>query len=74
MIKRLIRITILVRDKDEALRWYSEKLSFKKMADEPLGPGACWLTVAAKDQKELQIVLLKPDAAVQGKEDGYAST
>jgi catechol 2,3-dioxygenase-like lactoylglutathione lyase family enzyme len=67
MIKRVIRVTILVRDQDEALRWYSERLGFKKVADEPLGPGAHWLTVAPRDQKELQIVLLRPDAAVQGK-------
>jgi uncharacterized glyoxalase superfamily protein PhnB len=67
LIKRVIRITILVRDQDEALRWYSEKLGFKKSADQPLGPSARWLTIAPKYQKELQIVLLKPDAAVQGR-------
>lgn len=64
LIIRLTRVTILVRDQDEALRWYSEKLGFKKMVDEPLGSSARWLTIAPKGQKELQIVLLKPDASV----------
>ena len=67
MIKRVIRVTILVRDQDEALRWYTEKLGFKKTADQQFGPGSRWLTVAPKDQKELQIVLLKPDVAMHGK-------
>jgi uncharacterized glyoxalase superfamily protein PhnB len=64
---KVIRGTILVRDQDEALRWYAEKLNFKKMADQQFGPGSRWLTVAPKDQKELQIVLLKPDAIMHGK-------
>jgi uncharacterized glyoxalase superfamily protein PhnB len=67
LIKKVIRVTILVRDQDEALSWYTEKLGFKKTADQQFGPGSRWLTVAPKDQKELQIVLLKPDAAMHGK-------
>jgi uncharacterized glyoxalase superfamily protein PhnB len=66
LIKKVIRVTILVKDQDEALRWYTEKLGFKKTADQRLGPSR-WLTVAPKDQKELQIVLLKPDVAMHGK-------
>jgi hypothetical protein len=34
MITKLIRVTILVRDQDEALRWYPEKLGFEKKADD----------------------------------------
>jgi uncharacterized glyoxalase superfamily protein PhnB len=64
---RLTRVTILVRDQDETLRWLSEKLGFKKMADERIGPSMRWLTVAPEGQSDLEIVLLKPDPAVHGK-------
>jgi catechol 2,3-dioxygenase-like lactoylglutathione lyase family enzyme len=33
MIAKLIRVTILVGDQDEALRWYTEKLGFEKKAE-----------------------------------------
>lgn len=60
MITRLARVTIYVRDEDEALRFYTEKLGLEKRADMPFGPGMRWLTVAPRDQKELEIVLQKP--------------
>jgi uncharacterized glyoxalase superfamily protein PhnB len=56
-----------VRDQDEVLQWFTEKLGFRKMADRPLGSSVRWLTIAPEDQKELEIVLLKPDAAFHGK-------
>jgi predicted enzyme related to lactoylglutathione lyase len=68
MITKLTHVTILVRDQDEALRWYSEKLGFEKRADEIFGPGSRWLTVGPKGQKDLEIVLQKPDPAMHGKE------
>lgn len=67
MIKRLTHVTILVRDQDEALRWYTEKLGFEKRSDEIFGPGARWLTVAPKGQ-DIEIVLQKPDPALHGKQ------
>lgn len=66
MITRLARVTILVRDQDEALRFYTEKLGLEKRADEVFGPGVRWLTVTPRDQEELEIVLLKPEALLHG--------
>ena len=66
MITRLAHVTILVRDQDEALRWYTEKLGLEKRADEKFGPGARWLTVAPKNQKGLEIVLQMPEPALHG--------
>ena len=66
MITRLAHVTILVRDQEEALGWYTEKLGFEKRSDATFGPGARWLTVAPKGQKELEIVLRKPDPALHG--------
>ena len=68
MITRLIRVTILVRDQDEAVRFYTEKLGLEKRADVTFGPGARWLTVAPQGQTELEIVLQQPAVALHGEE------
>lgn len=68
MITRVARVTILVSDQDEALRFYTEKLGFEKRADMPMG-ATRWLTVAPAGQRELEIVLQQPDPAFHG-EDG----
>ncbi|MBI2954788.1 MAG: VOC family protein [Chloroflexi bacterium] len=68
MITGLARVTILVWDQDEALAFYVEKLGLEKRADMVFGPGMRWLTVAPRDQKELEIVLLKPEMAMHGEE------
>lgn len=63
MITKLTRITILVKDQDEALRWYTRTLGFEKRADQVFGPGMRWLTVAPKDQEEVEIVLVPADTS-----------
>ncbi len=60
MISKLGHVTILVRDQDEALKFYTEKLGLEKRADVPFGPEMRWLTVAPKGQKEMEIVLQQP--------------
>jgi predicted enzyme related to lactoylglutathione lyase len=57
---RLSLVTIFVHDQDQALRFYTEKLGFEKRADDvQTVPSFRWLTVAPKDQKEPEFVLLK---------------
>lgn len=67
-VKKLSHVTIIVRDQDEALKWYTEKLGLEKRADDAATmPGYRWLTIAPKDQKDLEIVLFKArDAKEQG--------
>ena len=60
MITKLGHVTILVRDYDEALKFYTEVLGLEKRADVPFGPGMRWLTVAPQGQKEVEIVLHQP--------------
>ena len=72
MIRKLIRVTILVSDQEEALRWYTEKLGFEKRADEKLGTNFRWLTVAPQGQKEPEIVLQKPDPEFHGPAEAQA--
>ena len=47
----------MVRDYEEALRWYTEVLGFEKIRDQTFGVGHRWIVLAPKDQKEIGIVL-----------------
>ncbi len=66
MIQRLSHVTIIVRDVDEALDFYTKKLGFDKIADFPMGPGMRWVTVAPAGQKDIEIVLQQPHPEMQG--------
>jgi len=72
MIDKLNVVTILVRDQEEALRFYTDKLGFDKRSDEMFGPGVRWLTVAPPGQQEVEIVLQKPEPAMHGEEQAEA--
>ena len=62
MLTKLAVVTILVRDQDEALRYYTEKLGLEKMDDMNFGEGNRWLTVTAPQQRDVQIFLQKADS------------
>lgn len=62
MITKLSIVTILVRDQDEALKFYTEQLGLIKKDDMAWGGADRWLTVHAKDQPELEIFLAKADS------------
>lgn len=68
MITKLQIVGIMVHDQEEALQFYTEKLGFEKRTDQAFGPGSRWVTVAPVGQTEVEIVLLKPDPAMQGEE------
>jgi predicted enzyme related to lactoylglutathione lyase len=59
VITRLSHTCLIVKDQDEALKWYTEKLGLEVRADITMH-GFRWLTVGAKDQKNLEIVLGLP--------------
>lgn len=59
MIRRLSHVCIVVKDYDEAVQWYQDKLGLKIHTDAAFGEGR-WLTMNAGDQKDLEIVLYKP--------------
>ena len=60
MIKQIGTVTMYVRDQEEALRFYTEKLGFEKRADQEPFPGFRWLTVAPPGATT-QFLLLRPD-------------
>jgi predicted enzyme related to lactoylglutathione lyase len=67
MITRLLRVNLIVRNQEEAFRFYSEKLGFEKRADQPMGEAMRWLTIASKEDHNLEIVL-QPLDWFEGKE------
>ncbi len=61
-------ISILVRDQDEALRFYVEKLGLEKRRDITYGPGLRLLTVAPIGQMKPELALACPDRTLHGEE------
>lgn len=61
-MKILRHITLLVRDQDEALKFYTEKLGFVKHVDAKVWfQSIRWLTVSLKDQPDVEISLVLAD-------------
>jgi len=46
MIRKVNFVTIPVTDQDRALSFYTEKLGFKVMTDQPFGGGQRWIELA----------------------------
>lgn len=55
-IERFACITVAVKDQDDALEWFTEKLGFQKRVDKS-GPGMRFLTVSPRNQPDLQVIL-----------------
>lgn len=75
MIKHVTHATLYVKDQNESLRFYTEKLGFEVRADITMGDFR-WLTVGAKDQPEFELVLypLKANDYSLNEEDTKALT
>jgi len=59
MGKKIGYITILVKNYDEAIKFYIEKLGFELLADNSFGNGKRWVTVAPCSSNETAIVLVE---------------
>ena len=58
MITKVTHATIWVKDQDEALKFYRDKLGFKVVSDDANSmPNYRWLTVAPPQQNGFEIVL-----------------
>ena len=70
----LRHITVLVKDQEDALRFYTEKLGFVKREDQLIWMDTIrWLTVSPKNQQETLISLVKAepeDLPMVGKQSG----
>jgi len=65
---QLAVISVLVKDQDEALHFYTDLLGLEKRVDVTYGPGLRLLTVASRGQKKPEIALARPDAALHSPE------
>jgi len=71
MINRLAHVTVIVRDHDEALRFYTDQLGMKVREDRRMGEFR-WLTVAPTTDSAVAIVLQKPSAPFQSPPEAEA--
>src|ERR1043166_4731178 len=58
-MQRIAQIAILVREYDEAIRFYSEKLGFKLVEDTDLGGGKRWVRVAPPGTGGTELLLAR---------------
>ncbi|MFE3172851.1 VOC family protein [Amycolatopsis sp. NPDC059090] len=73
MIKGLSIANVWVLDHDRAKEFYVDKLGLEVRTDMTMGDGGMrWLTVGAKDQPDLEITLMVPDAPALDPESAEA--
>jgi predicted enzyme related to lactoylglutathione lyase len=60
MIKCIKFVSVPTRDQDQALTFYTEKLGFKVMTDQPFSDKQRWIELAI-DGSETRFVLFTPD-------------
>ena len=65
MIRKLLYLTIVVRNQNEALDFYTKALGFEKVADYQPEGGPRWLTVSPKGQ-DIQIALFQAGSYAEG--------
>jgi predicted enzyme related to lactoylglutathione lyase len=61
MFNKIGHITILVRDFDEAIAFYTESMGFEMLTDNEFGSDFRWVTVAPSKGSETAIVFVKAD-------------
>ena len=52
-------VSIVVRDYDEAIAYYTQVLGFRLVEDSPRGPGRRWVLVAPPGSTECRLLLAK---------------
>jgi catechol 2,3-dioxygenase-like lactoylglutathione lyase family enzyme len=58
MTQQIAHVTLLVREYDEAIAFYTEKLGFQLLTDTPLGLGKRWVLVAPSGSGSVDSALL----------------
>jgi catechol 2,3-dioxygenase-like lactoylglutathione lyase family enzyme len=69
---KLAAVTYLVRDYDEAIRWFVDLLGFELREDTPLGNGKRWVRVAAPES-DGSLLLARAEGANQQASIGKAA-
>ena len=69
MITRMSHALIWVKNQQEALEFYRDKLGFEVDTDAMIGDDFRFLTVCANDQPDFEIILMEPKAGMLMDED-----
>ncbi|MEO1226034.1 MAG: VOC family protein [Pseudomonadota bacterium] len=59
MVQNLNAVTLVVRDYDEAIEFYTKKVGFDLVEDTPLGEGKRWVLVAPPGSGGARLLLAK---------------
>jgi catechol 2,3-dioxygenase-like lactoylglutathione lyase family enzyme len=59
MNQNLVAITLLVRDYDEAIAYYTQSLGFALLEDTDMGGGKRWVRVAPRGQGKVALLLAR---------------
>lgn len=73
MNRRLVHISILVDDYDDAIEFYTKKLDFELLCDDKLSDTRRWVLVKPKGQGDCAILLAKAEGNHQKKVVGRQS-
>ena len=65
MTQAIATVALVVRDYDEAIAFYRDKLGFELVADTPLGPGKRWVVVAPKGGRGARLLLAEASGEAQ---------
>ena len=60
MVQKLSHVTLFVNNQDQAKDFYVNKLGFEVRTDHTMDNGFRWLTVGARSQPDVEIVLMEP--------------
>jgi catechol 2,3-dioxygenase-like lactoylglutathione lyase family enzyme len=72
MITKMSHVLIWVKNQQEALEFYRDKLGFEVDTDAAMGPDFRWLTMRIKDQPGFEIILMEPKAGMLLDEESAA--
>jgi catechol 2,3-dioxygenase-like lactoylglutathione lyase family enzyme len=70
MAQRIAHITIVVKDYDEAIKFYTEKLNFRLVEDTRLSEVKRWVIVAPQGDLSCSLLLAKSDSEEQSSKIG----
>lgn len=71
MNQRIVHLTLVVKDYDEAITFYTEKLGFELMEDTPLSEAKRWVLVKPKGDSVCSLLLAKASGEEQEKAIGH---
>lgn len=72
MITRMSHVLVWVKNQQEALEFYRDKLGFEVDTDATFGEGYRWLTMKIKTQPGFEIILAEPKAGMMLDEESAA--